>query len=231
LCLLKQILFLYSKKQNKLEIIYAIPGLGTTKELYRGIFIPNYEVKVLNWPDPKTNYTLKEYATKFIEQIDTSDPVNLMGVSFGGMLCSEIAELIEVKKVILISSCKDISEFPFLLKVLKILPVHKLVPDKFVRFLAGTKRRFLGFERSFDKIFFDMIQQMPPGYFYCCINYIVQWDKNVSKSSFIRIHGTADKLLPCRNEEFNLVKGGTHAMVLTKANEINAILNIELNGL
>ncbi len=214
-----------------METIYAIPGLGTTKELYRGIAIPNYEIKVLDWPEPKANYTLKEYATKFIEQIDTTEPVNLMGVSFGGMLCSELAEQIKTKHVILISSCKDISEFPFLIKVLKVLSFHKLVSDKLVRFLAGTKRRFLGFERSFDKIFFEMIQQMPPGYFSNAINYIIKWDKKESSTNFIRIHGTSDKLLPNRNRKFNLVKGGSHAMVLTKANEINTILNKELNGL
>jgi len=214
-----------------LEIIYAIPGLGTTKELYRGISIPNYEVKVLDWPEPKPNYTLKEYATKFIEQINTNAPVTLMGVSFGGMLCSELAEQIQTKKVILISSCKDVSEFPFLLRTLKVFPFHKLVSDKLVRFLAGTKRRFLGFERSFDKIFFEMIQQRPDKYFACAISYIISWDKKESKTNFIRIHGTSDKLLPNCNQQFNLVKGGSHAMVLNKATEINVILNKELNGL
>lgn len=214
-----------------MEIIYAIPGLGTTKELYRNISIPNYEIKVLFWPEPKANYTLKDYAERFLVQIDTTVPVNLMGVSFGGMLCSELAEQIKTKKVILISSCKDISEFPFLLKALRIIPFHKLVSDKLVRFLAGTKRRFLGFEKSFDKIFFEMIQQMPPDYFSNAINYIINWDKKASKIEFIRIHGTSDKLLPNKNKRYHLVKGGSHAMVLNKANEINVILNKELNGL
>lgn len=214
-----------------MEIIYAIPGLGTTKELYRDISIPNFEIKVLDWPEPKANYTLKEYAAKFLDQMDVTKPVNLMGVSFGGMLCSELAEQIETKKVILISSCKDISEFPFLLKTLKIFPFHKLVSDKLVRFLAGTKRRFLGFEKSFDKIFFEMIQQMPAGYFSNAISYIISWDKKESRTNFIRIHGTSDKLLPNKDKRYNLVKGGSHAMVLTKASEINVILNKELNGL
>lgn len=214
-----------------MEIIYAIPGLGTTKELYRYISVPNYEIKVLDWPEPKANYILKDYAEKFLVQIDITGPVNLMGVSFGGMLCSELAEQIKTKKVILISSCKDVSEFPFLLKALRIIPFHKLVSDKLVRFLAGTKRRFLGFERSFDKIFFEMIQQMPPGYFSNAINYIINWDKKESKMEFIRIHGTSDKLLPNKNKSYHLVKGGSHAMILNKASEINVILNKELNGL
>ncbi|MBA2613224.1 MAG: hypothetical protein H0U95_14740 [Bacteroidetes bacterium] len=215
-----------------MEIIYAIPGLGTTKELFRNISIPNFEIKVLDWPLPKPNYTLRDYSQQFLQQINTTKAVNLMGVSFGGMLCSEIATQLKTNKVILISTCKDNSEFPFLLKLLKVLPIHKLIPDKLFRLLAGTKRRFLGFEKSFDKIFFEMIGQMPENYFYCCINYIIKWDKKENGSEFIRIHGTADKLLTNnKNDKWHLIKNGSHAMVLTKSTEINQILNHEFNGL
>ena len=224
--------FFVLKNQNNLETIYAIPGLGTTKELYRGISIPGYKIKALEWPEPKSNYTLKEYATKFLNQIDTTGPVNLMGVSFGGMLCSELAEQIKTKNVILISSCKDISEFPFLLKALRVLPIHKLFSDKLIRYLARSKRRILGFKKASDKLFFEMINEMPENYFPVCINYIVNWDKKVSQTNFIRIHGNADWLLPCsRVKQFNCVDKGSHIMILNQVNEINAILNKELNGL
>ena len=89
----------------------------------------------------------------------------------------------------------------------------------------------LGFEKSYDKIFFEMILQMQENYFSSCINYIINWDKKQSNFNFIRIHGTADKLLPNKSKNFNLIPGGTHAMILTKAKEINDILNRELNGL
>lgn len=215
-----------------METIYAIPGLGTTKELYRNISIPNYSITVLDWPPPPKNSTLKEYSKLFLQQIRTDKPVNLMGVSFGGMLCSELCEQIEVKKVVLISSCKDITEFPFLLKLAKWFPLHKVLPDKFIRFIARSKRKFLGFEKSFDKIFFEMIDEMPKNYFSRCINYIIMWDKNQSTKKLIRIHGTSDKLLTnFKRDNFHLIKGGSHAMVLNRAKEINNILNKEFNGL
>ena len=98
-----------------MKTIYAIPGLGTTKDLFKNIKIPNYELKILDWPTTLPWYTLRDYSSKFIEQIDCSYPVNLIGVSFGGMLCSELSNQIKTDKVVLISSCKDISEFPTLL--------------------------------------------------------------------------------------------------------------------
>lgn len=211
-----------------MEIIYAIPGLGTTKELFEGIAVANYQIKVLEWPLPKANYSLKEYSRLFLEQIDVSKPVILLGVSFGGMICSELAEQIQTKKIILISSCKDSSEFPFLLRFLKIIPLQRLMPDAFVKWIS--KMRMNSNHRLAP--IFKMMYSMKKDYFYNTINYIIKWDKKESKKDFIRIHGTADRLLPNNNGiDFNYVNGGSHAMIFTRPKEINAILNKELNGL
>lgn len=214
-----------------METIYAIPGLGTNKELYRNISVPNYELKVLDWPQPEKNFSLKKYADKFIDQIDQSKPVNLLGVSFGGMLCSEIAEVIPVNKVFLVSSCKNSSEFPALLKMLRFFPAYRLIPDSVIRSIAKTKRKFIGFEKSFEPVFIEMIGQMPPQYFSCCINYIITWDRKHNNAQVIQIHGTSDKLLKHYHlKNFHEIKNGTHGMVVSNASEINQILNKELNG-
>ena len=215
-----------------MKVIYAIPGLGTTKELFRNISITNHQLQILYWPEVKKEFTLKDYSNEFLSQIDTSKPVNLIGVSFGGMLCSELADRITVDKVVLISSCKDRSEFPTMLKLIKYLPIYKLIPEKVIRFVAKTKRRFLGFEKIFDPLFYEMILTMPKNYFSYTINYIVNWDKTKSLHDPVRIHGTNDKLLPFKNSQLCYsIKGGSHAMVLNKADEINTILNKEFNGL
>jgi len=212
------------------RVIYAIPGIGTTKELFQAISVPGYEIKVLNWPEPKQEYTLGDYANEFLKQMDTSQPFSLMGVSFGGMLCAELATKIKADKVILISSCGNRNEFPTLLKLLKAVPVHRLVPDTITRFMAKSKRRFLGFERSFDPIFFKMIDSMPENYFRLCINYIITWNKTSSSPNLVHIHGTGDRLLTYRHiKNAHAVKNGSHTMVLNKATEINTILNTVFN--
>lgn len=215
-----------------MQTIYAIPGLGTDKELYRNIAIPNYQLKVLDWPQPEKNLSLEEYAAKFIPQINQSEPVNLIGVSFGGMLCAELAEQIKTNKVILISSCRNSSEFPYLLKALNYFPVHKLVPDGLVRLLAKSKRRFLGFEKSFEPTFVKMIDSMPGLYFSSCIRYIISWKRSTNTANIVQIHGMLDKLLfPRKINDFYAIEKGSHSMVLNRANEINDILNKEFNGL
>lgn len=213
-----------------MEIIYAIPGIGTTKELFQNISIPNFEIKVLDWPATKKEYSLKEYAQQFLSQMNTTDSVYLMGVSFGGMLCSELADCIKTKKVVLISTCKDTREFPMVLRFLKIIPLHKILSEKMIRRVAIASKRLLGFQKSFDNNFAQMIKSMPPNYFSCCVNYIVDWNKKTSQQKFVRIHGTADKLLTHTEKSFHLIAKGSHLIVLNNAREINGILDRELNG-
>lgn len=214
-----------------MKVIYAIPGLGTTGELFQHISVPGYALRILDWPQPQKDLDLPGYAARFLPQIDSSSPVNLMGVSFGGMICSELAEIIAVNKVILISSNQNRSEFPIALKLLKYLPVYRLVPDKLVRLLAKTKRKFLGFEESFEPVFFRMIDQMPQNYFTCCISYIIGWNRTSNNVPMVRIHGSSDKLLLHKKTGRGYtIQEGSHSMVLARAAEINVILNTELNG-
>lgn len=78
--------------------IYAIPGLGTTEKLYVNTKIKGVEIIVLNWPTPEKNDTMESYARKFLPQINTNIPFCLLGVSFGGMICTELSKIISPKK-------------------------------------------------------------------------------------------------------------------------------------
>lgn len=224
-----------SGTRNNEEImntIYAIPGLGTDRNLYKNIKVPNYELKILDWPPPGKKLTMKDYSLKFLPQIDQTRPIYLLGVSFGGMLCAELAEHLNPAKTILISSCRNRCQFPFLLKILRYVPVHKILPDKIIRLLAKANRKFLGFEKSSEQLFNKMIDGMPKEYFSLCTPYIIEWERRINSVSIIQIHGTWDKLLPFKKIKSGYsVNKGSHSMVLNKATEINIILNKEFNGL
>jgi len=214
-----------------LEIIYAIPGLGTTRDLYSNISVANHQIKVLDWPLPEKDLSLESYALKFLDQIDQTKPVKLIGVSFGGMICSEIAENIQVNKLVLISSCKNRNEFPLLLKLVRIFPLYRAFSDRLIRAIAKTKRQFIGFEKSFEPTFVAMIDQMPQNYFSNCIAYILNWKRRTNNTNPVYIHGTADRLLIHRRiKNYYPVTGGSHAMVMSEAGEINVILNKVMNG-
>jgi pimeloyl-ACP methyl ester carboxylesterase len=213
-----------------LKKVYAIPGLGCTKDLFQNIRVPNHELVVLNWPQTKPSESLKAYAKKFLPQINTNEKVSLIGVSFGGMICSELIELIETDKVVLISSTKNKKQFPFLLKFLKVIPLYYFLTNYFFTTGGQLKRRLLGFDDYYSKLFTDMMSSMRPNYFRHAINTIVNWQRTENNPKIIQIHGTKDRLMPVSliNAKY-IIKDGSHAMVLTRAEEINLILNEVFN--
>lgn len=214
-----------------MEVIYAIPGLGTNKELYRNLRVAGHALKILEWPLPDKGGSLPAYAARFLTQIpEQQRPVKLIGVSFGGMICTELSELVPVKKVVLISSCANRKQFPKRLKVLRYLPVYKVIPDALLRALAKSARSFLGFEPAFAPTFRNMIDSMPAGYFSYCIHYILNWQRTTHPAGIVQLHGTADGLLTHYSSAAYKIHDGSHSMVLNRADEINKILDREFNG-
>ena len=124
--------------------IYAIPGLGTTEKLYVNTKIKGVEIIVLNWPTPKKNDTMESYARKFLPQINTNIPFGLLGVSFGGMICTELSKILSPKKIFLISSCKSRKELPWFIKTLKYIPRHRLISENQHRKMAYKGRWIIG---------------------------------------------------------------------------------------
>jgi pimeloyl-ACP methyl ester carboxylesterase len=213
-------------------VIYAIPGLGTTKELFAQMRIPGHELKVLEWPLPAPNETLSHYASEFLKQMDTTMPPNILGVSFGGMLCIELAGQIKTNSVVLISSCKNREEIPAPIRALKYIPLHRWISERQHRFIASKSRKIVGFDKNYLPVFKRMIYAMPPNYFIRCIDMIVRWDCSRTAVKAEHIHGDRDLLLWHRKiKGCHTIHGGTHAMIVTKAAEINALLAKYYHGL
>ena len=97
--------------------------------------------------------------------------------------------------------------------------------------MARMARWFLGFQKNYMPEFMSMINNMPANYFRNCIDCIVRWKTISYNPAVVHIHGDADKLLLFNHVKANYtIRGGTHAMVITRAQEINAILEKELNS-
>lgn len=210
--------------------IHAIPGLGTTEKLYVNTKIKGVEIIVLNWPTPEKNDTMESYARKFLPQINTNIPFCLLGVSFGGMICTELSKIISPKKIFLISSCKSRKELPWFIKTLKYIPLHRLISENQHRKIAYRGRWIIGFGKAYIPEFLGMVNSMTKNYFKYCINIIVNWNNTTLPKNTIHIHGDNDILLWYRfvKPDYTISRG-SHAMVVFQADEINKIIEKELN--
>jgi hypothetical protein len=212
-------------------IIYAIPGLGTNEKLYVNTHIKNHQIVILNWPIPTLNETMESYAKKFLPQIDQTKPFCLLGVSFGGMLCAELSKTTTPFKLFLVSTCKTRMELPWYLKIFKHIPIHKIVGEKYHRKLAYHGKWFIGFGNAYIPEYIGMVNSMTENYFKFCINMIVNWKGKDYGKNIIHIHGTNDRLLRYKYVKSDYtIKGGSHAMIVFNAAEINSIIEKELSN-
>jgi hypothetical protein len=212
-------------------IIYAIPGLGTTEKLYVNTRIDNAEVVVLKWPTPEKNDTMKTYARKFLDQMDLSKPFCLLGVSFGGMLCTELSKITSPEKVFLVSTSKLRKELPWFIRAMKYIPIHKLLSETNHRKMAYQGRWFIGFGKAYIPEFLGMVDSMMENYFRHCIQIIATWDNRQMPQKAVHIHGNADKLLlyKCVSAHYT-IQNGSHAMIMYHADEVNDIIAKELTS-
>lgn len=211
--------------------IYAIPGLGTNEKLYSKTTIPGFELKVLDWPLVEKGDTIQMYAQKFSKQIDQSQAFCLLGVSFGGMICTELSKIVSPQKTVVVSTCKSRSEMPWFLKLFKHLPFHLMVSEKKHRQMAYKGRWFIGLGDAYIPDYLGMVNSMNTNYFRNCITMIVNWNnKNIPKN-MVHIHGTDDRLLKYKNVSADYaIKNGSHAMIISRSEEINAILEKEFKS-
>ena len=88
-------------------IIYLFPGQGADARQFKHLELPRgYDTVHISYPVPEKYENLTAFASRFIKEIDQSKPYILMGVSLGGMICTELSDTLSPLLTILISSAK-----------------------------------------------------------------------------------------------------------------------------
>ena len=182
----------------------------------------------IEWIIPLKNETIEDYAKRMSKDIDITKPVILIGMSFGGIMVQEISKLIDVEKIIIISSVKSRNELPKLYKVSSALSLHKLIPSVFfhndkllAKILFGKNSASI--LKSMNRYF--TVKDLR--YSRWAMDKVVNWKQKKYAKNLLHLHGTKDSVFPSKfitNATF--IKGGTHLMIFTRAGELNKhILN------
>lgn len=210
--------------------IYCFPGQGADRRIFQNVSVDtnHYEIVFIEYGIPAPGITMKDFAHELSVNIDTTKDFILLGVSLGGMICAELSELLKPQKTILISSAKNRNELPWRYKFQKTIPIYKIVPSKIL--LAGAKilQPIVESDRNkYKKIFKSMLAGKDKTYMKRTIGMIVNWERNNNTKKLIHIHGDNDHTLPIRKIEKPdyVIKNGSHMMTLTRADELNIILN------
>ncbi|MEP7374132.1 MAG: alpha/beta hydrolase [Chitinophagaceae bacterium] len=191
--------------------VYFISGLGADKRAFSFLNLSFCEPVFIDWITPIETESMKSYALRLRQQIPEEHPT-IVGVSFGGMLATEMAKDDKLMNVIIIASNKSSAEFPGYLRVGKYFPVYKWLPEKLIK-NKHLLNWVLGVGKGEQRKLMSAISA------------ILHWKETGIPINVKHIHGTADKLLPFRYVKADFeIPGGTHLMSMNKAAEISSLL-------
>ncbi len=213
--------------------LYLLPGTGSDARVFDKLELPKkYTVHHLAYSTPSPSMNLQKYAQHLAVQLDTTQPINLIGVSLGGMLAVEIAKQIEVENIIIIASAKSFEELPWQYRIQRKLKIHKLLSGKFYKHSAKLLQPLFEPDRDYDRSLFKaMISSKDPEFLKQAIRMMIEWESDIPLPELVHIHGTKDNTLPIKHiQADHSIEGGSHMMVYSRSEEINKILALELNN-
>lgn len=208
--------------------VYLISGLGSDERAFRGLLLNGCTISHIRWITPLRKEPLHEYCRRLLVQIDddVEAPI-LVGLSFGGLVAIEIAKLIKVEKVILISSVGTYLQIPPYFRLAGLLGLHRVANFSIVKHSKKLNEWLFGAKTEDDKRLLDAIITDTDLVFakwaLCCVPV---WSNLETLSGVYHIHGTKDKIFPYRFvKATHSIEGGSHMMVVTRAEEVNRCIN------
>jgi len=205
--------------------VYFISGLGADKRSFSLLDLSFCNPVFIDWIKPLPDESLAGYALRLREQITEQDPV-IIGVSFGGMLVTEMAKADHGIKAIIISSNKTANEFPSIYRTGKYLPLYKWVSPILLKKAALFRSLFFGPKGKKQKeLFKQILNDSDTRFTKWAIHSILFWNNNVVPENIIHIHGTSDKLLPFKKVKADyVIEKGTHLMIMNQPEEISSLI-------
>ncbi len=203
--------------------IYFVPGMAAGSEIFKNIKFPeNYEIHILEWLIPEKNESLSAYAKRMALRVEEKNAI-LIGVSFGGVVVQEMNDFLKVKKLIIISSVKIQSELPRRMKIASLTKAYKLIPtglmlsaDDLTKFSIGPK------SKKRLSLYQEYLHVRDKQYLDWALEKMITWDQKVQIENIVHIHGDKDAVFPIKYiEDCEVIKDGTHIMLLNKGREIS----------
>ena len=213
--------------------LYLLTGLGATDYMFKNlVFPPNVKPVYLPWFDNDPGDTFSDFARRIIERYQMEEGNIILGLSFGGIIASEIHKLLPQKRIFLISSISHVGQLPVLYR----LPGMTKAAEGFVKRKKSLPATAIAWPfqpmddedyPEIERIVHDISEQ----HTLWVIRNALNWDQSKPLGNIFHIHGTADRIFPDGRIRPDVkIEGGGHLMILNRSAEINEILKKELEG-
>lgn len=193
-------------------MLYILPGMGATSEMYQGCWRDLEDARFLDWPGHAGERDLPQVAQRLIEEQGISSRDSIAGSSLGGIVALEIHSMLQLHRTILIGSAVNKDEINALLRTLA--PIAGVTPIRLAQLLVGKS------ESAIAKMFV-----------YVEASFVAAMCKALSRwggyhgtmEQVHRIHGAKDKVIPCP-EYVETIPDGGHLVAMTHPEECVAFV-------
>ncbi len=209
---------------------YCISGLGADHRAFKYLDF-GMELVHIKWIDPEPKESLTNYSFRLSEQIDTTEPFMLLGMSFGGIIANHISSFTNPQQTIIISSLLSRDHLPRIYKFVGNMGIYKLIPPFLLKPPMWLAYWLFSVKTQEDKkLLKAIIKDTDTRFLKWAIDKILTIKQIPSPKNRLVLHGTKDRLLPLRDDaNIHHIKGGGHFMIIQRAEEINDILRKKLN--
>jgi len=207
--------------------LYFISGLGADKRVFQNLVLPTtFQIYYIEWVPVSADESLESFCRRLSVQIDQTQPYTLIGLSFGGVVAIEMSKFLTPVQTVMISSFCFKKEVPLFYKFIantgmyRLLPTRLMMrPNSFVFWLFGA------YNSNAKNMLVKILRDTDPGLFSWAIKQLFSWENNWKPPNLLRIHGTADKVLPFKSNMGAIpVEGGGHLIVYSKPEIVSEIL-------
>jgi hypothetical protein len=206
---------------------YLFSGLGADKRIFQKIVLPaGYEVVFIAWILPEVKETLKDYCLRIAAQISFNEPFIFIGVSFGGIVATELSKIAKPQKLILISSISTHYELPFYYKWAGKLNLLALIPTKLLKSANIFTYYFFGAATKEEKeLLKNILYDTDEVFLKWALHAILTWQNIEKPTNFWHLHANNDKILPtfCIKDYISFQSGG-HFLVYNQSQKVNTKL-------
>ncbi|WP_424494208.1 alpha/beta fold hydrolase [Salinimicrobium sp. GXAS 041] len=206
-------------KEDSFVHVYCMPGLAANPSIFENIELPKHKYKIhwLDWLLPRSQETLKAYAKRMCERVKHNNVV-LIGVSFGGVVVQEMAEFLEIKRLIIISSVKCQRELPRRMRYARSTGLFRILPTSLAGHVDLLQKIAIGdYAQKRLKLYKKYLSITDTRYLDWAIAQMVCWDQREPHQEIVHIHGDRDEIFPYKYIEGCIrVPGGTHIMIVNR---------------
>jgi pimeloyl-ACP methyl ester carboxylesterase len=206
--------------------VCLFPGMGLNAHYFAQLDFPWFcRVIHIELLEPYCEENILAYGTRLIRTVPTDLPVILVGMSFGGVVAQEVAELVSPEAVFILSSIESAGDLPWFIKGAYRHRHSRVIPFEIVSKVVIKGRKL--FRKRYGHMYTE--ETLTPRFLSWSLNVIGAWRSPSITSYAVRIHGTGDRLLPCRNQAVHFpIHNAGHLIAAEKPGEVNNILHREI---